>query len=161
MYSAFDHWAYLSHMLTGISMFSPCTQWVFGPLSPVRRMVEVMKMKQIAVTGGDGSFDNQSPRVIWTPRQQSSHRSSPVQTNTCSGSQLKNPSAPTPPPVSSTTPLRNSTIQLLIIQSDLADNDALCPQISPDCSRMFIYRSCMTTCRIPNMYKHGLCAGSN
>ena len=35
MYSAFDHWAYLSHMLTAISMFSPCTQWVFGPLSPV------------------------------------------------------------------------------------------------------------------------------
>ena len=35
MYSAFDHWAYWSHMLTGISMFSPCTQWVFGPLSPV------------------------------------------------------------------------------------------------------------------------------
>ena len=35
MYSAFDHWAYLSHMLTVISMFSPCTQWVFGPLSPV------------------------------------------------------------------------------------------------------------------------------
>ena len=23
-------------MLTAISMFSPCTQWVFGPLSPVR-----------------------------------------------------------------------------------------------------------------------------
>ena len=37
MYSAFDHWAYLSHMLTVISMFSPCTQWVFGPLSPVSR----------------------------------------------------------------------------------------------------------------------------
>ena len=35
MYSAFDHWAYWSHMLTVISMFSPCTQWVFGPLSPV------------------------------------------------------------------------------------------------------------------------------
>ena len=35
MYSAFDRWAYLSHMLTVISMFSPCTQWVFGPLSPV------------------------------------------------------------------------------------------------------------------------------
>ena len=35
MYSAFDRWAYLSHMLTAISMFSPCTQWVFGPLSPV------------------------------------------------------------------------------------------------------------------------------
>ena len=35
MYSAFDHWAYWSQMLTVISMFSPCTQWVFGPLSPV------------------------------------------------------------------------------------------------------------------------------
>jgi len=35
MYSAFDCWAYWSHMLTAISMFSPCTQWVFGPLSPV------------------------------------------------------------------------------------------------------------------------------
>ena len=35
MYSAFDCWAYWSHMLTVISMFSPCTQWVFGPLSPV------------------------------------------------------------------------------------------------------------------------------
>ena len=35
MYSAFNHWAYWSHMLTVISMFSPCTQWVFGPLSPV------------------------------------------------------------------------------------------------------------------------------
>ena len=35
MYSVFDHWAYWSHMLTVISMFSPCTQWVFGPLSPV------------------------------------------------------------------------------------------------------------------------------
>ena len=35
MYSAFDHWAYWSQMLTAISMFSPCTQWVFGPLSPV------------------------------------------------------------------------------------------------------------------------------
>ena len=35
MYSAFDHWAYWSHMLTVISMFSPCTQWVFGALSPV------------------------------------------------------------------------------------------------------------------------------
>ena len=35
MYSAFDHWAYWSQMLTVISMFLPCTQWVFGPLSPV------------------------------------------------------------------------------------------------------------------------------
>ena len=35
MYSAFDHWTYWSQMLTAISMFSPCTQWVFGPLSPV------------------------------------------------------------------------------------------------------------------------------
>ena len=35
MYSVFDHWAYLSHMLSVISMFSPCAQWVFGPLSPV------------------------------------------------------------------------------------------------------------------------------
>ena len=35
MYSGFDHWAYWSQMLTAISMFSPCTQWVFGPLSPV------------------------------------------------------------------------------------------------------------------------------
>ena len=35
MYSAFDRWAHWSHMLTVISMFSPCTQWVFGPLSPV------------------------------------------------------------------------------------------------------------------------------
>jgi len=39
MYSAFDHWAYWSHMLTAISMFSPCTQWVFGPLSPVSLLV--------------------------------------------------------------------------------------------------------------------------
>jgi len=36
MYSIFNHWAYWSHMLTVLSMFSPCTQWVFGPLSPVR-----------------------------------------------------------------------------------------------------------------------------
>jgi len=35
MYSAFDHWEYWSHMLTVLSMFSPCTQWVFGSLSPV------------------------------------------------------------------------------------------------------------------------------
>jgi len=35
MYSAFDHWAHWSYMLTVPSMFSPCTQWVFGPLSPV------------------------------------------------------------------------------------------------------------------------------
>ena len=35
MYSAFDHWAYWSHILTVISMFSPCTQWVFGLLFPV------------------------------------------------------------------------------------------------------------------------------
>ena len=41
MYSAFDRWAYLSHMLTVISMFSPCTQWVFGPLSPVRGAAQI------------------------------------------------------------------------------------------------------------------------
>jgi len=35
MYSTFNHWAHRSHMLTALSMFSPCTQWVFGPLSPV------------------------------------------------------------------------------------------------------------------------------
>ena len=35
MYSAFNHWAHWSHMLTVLSMFLPCTQWVFGPLSPV------------------------------------------------------------------------------------------------------------------------------
>ena len=37
MYSAFNHWAHWSHMLTVLSMFLPCTQWVFGPLSPVRQ----------------------------------------------------------------------------------------------------------------------------
>jgi len=36
IYSTFNHWAYWSHMLIVLSMFSPCTQWVFGPLSPVR-----------------------------------------------------------------------------------------------------------------------------
>jgi len=35
MYSTFNHWAHWSHMLTALSMFSLCTQWVFGPLSPV------------------------------------------------------------------------------------------------------------------------------
>jgi len=35
MYSKFNHWAHWNHMLTVLSMFSPCTQWVFGPLSPV------------------------------------------------------------------------------------------------------------------------------
>jgi len=37
MYSTFNHWAHWSHMLTVLSMFSPCTQWVFRPLSPVWR----------------------------------------------------------------------------------------------------------------------------
>ena len=44
MYSAFDHWAYLSHMLTVISMFSPCAQWVFGPLSPVSLLESFLQM---------------------------------------------------------------------------------------------------------------------
>ena len=43
MYSAFDHWAYWSHMLTAISMFSPCAQWVFGPLSPVSVLVNPVR----------------------------------------------------------------------------------------------------------------------
>jgi len=33
-------------MLTALSMFSPCTQWVFGPLSPVSvgKMVNIFKI---------------------------------------------------------------------------------------------------------------------
>ena len=50
MYSAFDHWAYWSHMLTVISMFSPYTQWVFGPLSPVRSTTVTGNAKRRCVT---------------------------------------------------------------------------------------------------------------
>jgi len=50
MYSAFDHWAYWSHMLTAISMFSPCTQWVFGPLSPVSVVKLVCSIKILSYT---------------------------------------------------------------------------------------------------------------
>jgi len=40
MYSTFNHWAHWSYMLTALSMFSPCTQWVFGPLYPVTIALE-------------------------------------------------------------------------------------------------------------------------
>ena len=46
MYSAFDHWAYLSQMLTVISMFLPCTRWVFGPLSPVSEPPSVVTERE-------------------------------------------------------------------------------------------------------------------
>ena len=50
MYSAFDHWAYWSQMLTVISMFLPYTQWVFGPLSPVSRLTETDAESRTNVT---------------------------------------------------------------------------------------------------------------
>jgi hypothetical protein len=35
MYPTFDHWAYVDHLLPILTMYSPCTHWVFGPLPPV------------------------------------------------------------------------------------------------------------------------------
>ena len=52
MYSAFDHWAYWSQMLTVISMFLPCTQWVFGPLSPVTYFDMAREVRGESVSGG-------------------------------------------------------------------------------------------------------------
>jgi len=58
MYSAFDRWAYWSHMLTAISMFSPCTQWVFGPLSPVTANNEAKRLKFRFEHGGKKHWSN-------------------------------------------------------------------------------------------------------
>jgi len=52
MYSAFDRWAHWSHMLTVLSMFSPCTQWVFGPLSPVRIKEKGDSQRKLMKNGG-------------------------------------------------------------------------------------------------------------
>jgi hypothetical protein len=35
MYPTFDHWAYVDHLLPMLTMYSPCTHWVFGPSPPV------------------------------------------------------------------------------------------------------------------------------
>jgi len=90
---------------------------------------------------------SQWPWVIWPYRQPSSHQSRPTQTNSCS------------PRVQglNSKPITGATIgrySILIVQSDLADNRM---PFALECSRTITNRA-WTTCMLPNMYKHGLCA---
>ena len=94
-----------------------------------------------------GRTPSQWPWVIWPYQQPSSYRSRPIQTNSCS------------PPVQGLNgePIIGAIIgrySVLIDQSDLTDNRM---PFALECSRTITNRA-RTTCMLPNMYKHGLCA---
>jgi hypothetical protein len=55
MYPTFNHWAYVDHLLPMLTMYSPCTHWVFGPLPPV--WVGPYRMPTPSSSGSTGSVD--------------------------------------------------------------------------------------------------------